>query len=225
MRWTMFILAITAPAWPCHSSAAETSDSTHYRSIDSFLDSVPGVVKDQVKGAYGDLTGSGRRDWAGLVSINASGVQLREHDQRIVILTQTADGEYFVAARSALVGLLVDDVAIRKASVFVKTEEYQGGEGVDRYFQFKVRAGQWRLIGARFHLYCRQDSEDGTIGTSASDLDWNLVTGAATVRHLTYEREVSEQRINIRTELPLLDGVTINQELAWPKQFDQYPPC
>lgn len=225
MRWAKLIAAIAAVSWPYDPDAAGTSDAAHYRSIDSFLGSIPGVVKDQVKGAYGDLAGSGRRDWAGSVAFRGDSPGSTDIRQQVFVLTQTIEGDYVVAAHSASAGLLVSDVVIRKSSVFVKTEEYQAGIGADRYFQFKLRSGQWRLIGARFHLYCRQDGEDGTVGMSLSDLDWNLVTGAAIVRQQSYEQEAKQQRLSIAIEPPLLDGITIDQGLAWPQLFERYPPC
>ena len=93
-----------------------------FASVQAFVDSMPQGRAEIAKG-YGDLAGAGRRDWAAAVSLQDPEIGSA---QRVVVLTQQADGSYQVAAqgptRSTDGGTGhhgLDGVRIKLGSVFV----------------------------------------------------------------------------------------------------------
>jgi hypothetical protein len=211
----------------CESAVAE--EPRHYASVAAFVDSIPGAVKDRVDGDYGELGGPGHRDWAGVVAIHQERPHAIGDAQQVFVLTQTPAGDYVVAAQSAAVGkrfFVIDQARIKKGSVFVASEWSRPDAGAQYVHQFKLYAGQWRLIGARFHFGCAYKDESGDAGGGDQvDLDRNLLTGQAIARYHPSGGNASEQHLNTQAEMILLGGAEIGETLGWSSQFDPLLPC
>jgi len=216
-------------AFLCCALADADGGPQHFSSVQDFLDSIPGLEKDQSKGAYGELSGPGRRDWAGAVLWMPAvqpdaGASLDYH--QFFILTQGSDGTYTVAAKSKPEDFELStetvkyEVTISKSSVFFNAYTYWHGCGHGETHQFKYYKGQWRLVGVTFQIGAGQFEEDGSGGQDAVDIDRNVLTGNVIADIQPFNGKAVKKQFRVAPEMILFQDSTIDNELGWSKLFD-----
>lgn len=124
--------------------------------------------------ARGDLNGDGLDDWAGVIERQKSD---SSSTTQLYVLLRLPQGGYRVAEKSkeeriAGTGCCwVEHLEIRRSSIYIQTNAKTAGTMEAATHQFKLRQGEWRLIGVRiFYL---------DVGSDAStETDMNLLTGS-----------------------------------------------
>lgn len=210
--------------------AAEAHDGSHYATVGEYIASVPGIDRSFDVGAYGDMTGHGRRDWAGVVQFstvprdNTDDAYWVNMKEQLVILAQGGDGSYTVAARSLAIAAWpnfhFDKVRIAKGSAFFDASSYWHGCGESETLQVKRYAGQWRLIGARFHIGAGINYDDGSHGQDAADFDRNVLTGKVLASITRYNQAPQPRRLHVAPESLLFERIESGPSLGWSRAFD-----
>lgn len=165
-------LALPALLILCFPSAAAAQ--ADFPDADAFLNSVL-KAEDRVSvAARGDLNGDGLEDWAGVI-------QRRHPDAsqtyQLYVLLQSTRGRYRVAGKSkeapvAATGCCwVEDLGIRRSSIYVQHNAKSGDTMEAATHQFRLHKGAWRQVGLRIFL------TDHASDTS-TDTDMNLLTGS-----------------------------------------------
>jgi len=225
-RIAAFLLAALCPV--CAHAA---NPAARFDSVDSFISSMPGATHENVKGAYGELSGPGHKDWAGLVFINNPD---SEGTQQIFILTQGDDGKYQLAASDQSSDAdggtghhTVDEVKIAKSSVYISSSWNWHGCGGGATHQFKNYNGQWRLIGVTFN---RSNSTTTNVkGEAAYDvgdsvnIDRNVLTGNIIIKSKPLGKKPVTENIHVAPELLLFNDY--QDELGWIDRFNGYANC
>ena len=137
-------------------SSSGLASQVHFKNDSAFLASVAGANADQSRVAKGDLNGDGRGDLAILL---VSGDDLSDRTQKLVVLVQSANGLYSVAASSAItqsVGMgccWVEWLEIKRGSIFIQNNAKTACNIEAATHQFKLHQGAWRLIGLKIIYY------------------------------------------------------------------------
>ena len=146
--------------------------------------------------AWGDLSGHGTRDWAGLVDVTMPNDEERYH-LRVVVFMQRPDGRYRLAVQSATQredcgtsDCQLDDMRIAKQSLFVGWRARWHGCNDAVTFQFRARDGHWPLIGVVTRStedpWGTDENDQPLSGRSLSvTIDHNRLTGDAIVTRRT----------------------------------------
>ncbi|HEV3468919.1 MAG TPA: hypothetical protein VG148_06330 [Pyrinomonadaceae bacterium] len=157
----------------CPALAAAQSD---YPGPEAFLKSVLQGEDSLSLEARGDLDGDGLADWAGVI-------HRRRPDSpptyQLYVLLQARGGGYRVAEKSKEAPVAgagccwVEDLEIRRSSIYVQNNAKTAGTMEAATHQFKLHRGGWRLVGLR--IYHTDLSADPPAST---DADINLLTGS-----------------------------------------------
>jgi hypothetical protein len=154
----------------CPAAAAPQAD---FPGIDAFLKSaLRGEDRLSVE-ARGDLDGDGLEDWAGVIS--RQGPEASSAYQLYVLL-RLRRGGYRVAEKtgeSPISGTgccWVEDMTIRRASLYVQSNAKTASTMEATTHQFKLHRGGWRLVGVRVYYIDQSRDED-------TKTDMNLLTG------------------------------------------------
>lgn len=213
-------LATVSPIW-----AVDVGQ--RFPSVEAFVKSLPqGEVK--VEKGYGDLTGAGRRDWAGAVSMQDPKIGSA---RQIVVLTQQADGSYQVAAQGPVESTeggtghhSLDKVDLKQGSMFVSWSWNWHGCGGGSTQQIKFYKNQWRVIGAEFNQSTSTETPNGYgVGDSAT-MSRNLLTGALVIHFQPLNRKAVTKRSKLKPSTDLLDG-TFGEGTGAVEEFSNYAGC
>lgn len=225
---TMRITWLVALLWAFSASA--DPGRRHYASVQAYLDALPRSDRPFTKGAYGDLAGVGRQDWAGIVSFSRprpeGGSDTEQDYERVIILTQAADGTYLEAAKSTPINVSPTfgfrRVQITNRSAFVSSGSSWHECGDSATHQFKLYQGQWRLIGVKFQQGGLTEAEDGSSGQDAAEFDRNVITGNVTAKITRFNQKPVERRFRVKPQVILLDKLAPGEGFGWSKAFDTY---
>ena len=174
-------------------SSSGLASQVHFKNDSAFLASVAGANADQSRVAKGDLNGDGRGDLAILL---VSGDDLSDRTQKLVVLVQSANGLYSVAASSAItqsVGMgccWVEWLEIKRGSIFIQNNAKTACNIEAATHQFKLHQGAWRLIGLKI-IYYEHCAEPQVTTTR----DFNLLTGKAVY---TSETEGKKPEVQVK---------------------------
>jgi hypothetical protein len=224
-RWAMPVLLGGFALLPSLSRAADVGQ--RFPSIDAFVKSLP-QGQANVAAGYGDLTGAGRRDWAGVVSLQDPD---EGHALRVVVLSQQADGSYRLAAQGPLQTgdggtghHSLDAVDIKRGSVFVSWSWSWHGCAGGVTQQIKFYKDQWRMIGAEFNQSTPTVTDDGyDLGDSAT-LSNNLLTGAAVIHFKPLHRKEVTTTLKRAPSTVLLDD-NFGEDSGSVDEFSKYAGC
>lgn len=223
------LTSLNSPLW-----ATEVGDN--YPSVEAFLKSLSKEEATVSVGGvtalnnFGDLTGSGRRDWADVVYIDSIDGWWRT--RQVVILTQNTDGRYTVAAlgpeEPADGGTghhSLDSVQVNQGSVFVSWSWNWHGCSGDSIQRIKLYNNQWRLIGADFHQSNAIETSDGgyDIGDSAS-MSHNLLTGRVVIDFHPHKAKAIRKTIHRPPSNKLLDQY-FSEDSGYIEEFSKYGGC
>jgi hypothetical protein len=225
MRWHAFIVCLgftlfCGPLWAIEVDA-------NFSSVDAFVKSLS-KGEAEVQEGFGDLTGSGRRDWAGVVFWNEpSAGRMRQ----VVVLSQNADGRYKVAAigpeESTDGGTghhELDSVQVNNGSIFVSWSWNWHGCGGSSTQQIKLYKNQWRVIGAEFQQSNAIETPDGyDLGDSAS-MSHNLLTGTIIIDFRPHKSKAVRKRINVAPSTNFLDE-NFSESTGSVDEFSGYAGC
>ncbi len=215
-----FALLPAIPLW-----AADVGQ--RFASVQAFIDSMPQGSADVGKG-YGDLVGAGRRDWAAVVSLQDPEIGSA---QRIVVLSQQADGSYQVAAQGPTLSTNggtghhgLDGVRIKQGSVFVSWSWNWHGCGGSSTQQIKFYKNQWRVIGAEFS---RAGSTETPNGYDAGDFvrsSHNLLTGTVVTHFKPADGKPETMSSKLTPSIEILDD-SLGEDTGTVEEFSTYASC
>ncbi len=167
------IVSVIACSLFCFGARAEAQE-VKYKSVADFIQTVGGA-KQILMQTDADVNRDKLQDWVCIVTSGES----NKTDQ-LFILLQTRDNAFVVAAKSARSAAslrgnyYVEDLSVRRDSVFVAVNYKSGGEITSRTVQFKLVNQRWRLIGSRtFDLNLDKDL--------STETQTNFLTGASAV--------------------------------------------
>lgn len=201
-----------------HPAASQTAAAAaaEFQSIDAFVRSMPHAqVSDSVEG---DLTGKGRKDWAGLLLFEDA------NETQLFVLERLASGSYQIAAKSqtrtgawGTGNFMFQGLAIKNQSLFVDFSYHYGTYRCDGHVvsQFKRYQNTWRMIGVKSEEAC-----DCT-GTKVVS-DTNLLTGDANVIK-TVNGKRSSSRLKAPPRLILLSDFVDGWDLM--SMHERDPVC
>jgi len=226
MKWLAVIAwfgltLLNNPLW-----AVEVGEN--YSSVEAFVKSLS-KGEATVSEGFGDLTGSGRRDWSGVVYWeNPTDGRMRQ----VVILAQNADGQYKVAAlgpaETADGGTghhALDSVQVSQGSIFVSWSwNWHGCIGGSSQ-QIKLYENQWRVIGAEFYQSNAIEMPDGgyDLGDSAS-MSHNQLTGTVIIDFHPHKAKVVRKRMRVAPSDNLLDK-NFFEDTGSVDEFSRYAGC
>lgn len=200
-----------------------------FASVQAFVDSMPQGHAEVAKG-YGDLLGIGRRDWAAVVSLQDPEIGSA---QRIVVLTQQADGSYQVAAQGPTRSIDggtghhgLGGVRIKQGSVFVSWSWNWHGCGGSSTQQIKFYRKQWRVIGAEFTRASAVETPNGYDGGDFVHISHNLLTGAAVMSLKPVEGDGKPETVH-STHTPVTEVLddSFGEDTGAVEEFSTYASC
>jgi hypothetical protein len=170
MRKLSLVLSALVILW-CPFNAAS---QVEFYTTDAFLKAtLKGEDKLNIE-TRGDLNGDGLEDWAGVIERKRP-----DHvsTSQLYVLLRLAQGGYRVAEKSKEAEMAangccyIEDLEIKQSSIYIQNNAKSGDIRETTTHQFKLRQGEWRLIGVRlFHLDMSTDA--------STETDINLLTGS-----------------------------------------------
>lgn len=150
--------------------------------------------------ARGDLNGDGLEDWAGVIHRRGGGAPTT---YQLYVLLRSGEGGYRVAEKSREAPVAgagccwVEDLEIRRSSIYVQNNAKTGGSMEAATHQFKLHKGAWRLVGLR--IYHTDHASD-----SSTETDINLLTGSVIEKRQKGEGATTTRRRRKRFPARLL---------------------
>lgn len=206
------LFALTALFCALHAPSATAAD---YADAGEFLAASKSSNTSSPMIATGDLTSDGKPDLAVLVeTIGADGWTM----EKLSILMQNDSGRYEVAAssteqvRSGTGCCWIEDLEIRKGSVFVQHNAKTACNIEAATHQFQLREGRWRAIGSRiFYL------EHCDVPELATTQDVNLLTGKSVHSREVGGKVTESKTKRLRLTPAYLDDYDFSHDFGLPK--------
>ena len=215
-----FALLIATPSW-----AADVGQ--RFLSVQAFIESLPQGSANAATG-YGDLAGTGRRDWAAVVTLQDPEIGSA---RQLVVLAQQADGSYQVAAQGPVQSTNggtahhgLDGVRIKQGSVFVSWSWNWHGCGGGSSQQIKFYKNQWRVIGAEFNRAASIETPQGYDVGDAIRISHNLLTGAVEVRLKPATGKPETVNFKNKPSIVLLDD-GFDEDAGATEEYASYASC
>ncbi len=213
---------LSGPLW-----SAEVGDK--FPSVDAFVGSRTMNMTARGEGSFGDLTGTGHRDWAGVVKWDdAEGFRMRQ----VAVLAQLADGQYRVEALGPEEGNsggtgqhFLEMVEIRQGSAYLTWSWHWHGCAGGSTHQIKLYKNQWRVIGAEFNQSTSFITPDGgyDVGDSAT-MSHNLLTGAGIIYFKPRKGKAIKVKLQGAPSTQLLDA-DYSENSGSRDEFSSYAGC
>lgn len=183
-------LRLVLPALVILCCPFNTAAQGDFQSVDAFLKAtLKGEDRVSIE-ARGDLTGDGLEDWAGVIHRKQEDFS---STSQLYVLLRLRQGGYRVAEKSreatnAGAGCCwVEDLDIRRASLYIQNNAKTGSTMEAATHQFKFYGGGWRLVGLR--IYYVDLSSD-----ASTETDMNLLTGSVTEKKQKGENKPTTTR-------------------------------